>query len=168
MKRPKYGYGLFLHTRDGVAIAEHVGTMPGYTSILKMAPAERFAVILLANQEGVIFEKTLAAAFEAFRKKESVSSLETKPVAMTASEVEALVGVYRNRWPVTLARDQGALFLEQFGQRLSVTRLGPDLYSAQPPGSRPSIPFRVVPGPDGRGELLQMFLWVFKKEKVAP
>jgi hypothetical protein len=49
-----------------------------------------------------------------------------------------------------------------------VTKLGPDLFSAQPPGGRPAIPFRIIAGPDGRGELLQMFLWVFKKEEVVP
>jgi len=166
MKKPKYGYGLFLHTWDGVAIAEHVGTMPGYTSILKMAPDERFAVILLANQEGVTFEKTLSAAFSSFRKNEAASPPETKPVTMTESGMEACVGVYRNRWPVAIAHQEGALFLEQFGARMPVTKLGPDLFSAQPPGGRPAIPFRIIAGPDG--ELLQMFLWVFKREEVVP
>jgi hypothetical protein len=115
-----------------------------------------------------MFEKTIAAAFASFRKEERVSSPEAKPVAMAEPEMEAVVGVYRNRWPVTLAREAGALVLEQFGTRFSVTRIGPDLYSAKPPGERPPIPFRLIAGPDGRGELLQMFLWVFKKEKVAP
>jgi CubicO group peptidase (beta-lactamase class C family) len=168
MRKPKYGYGLFLHTRDGVAVAEHVGTMPGYTSILKMAPEESFAVVLLANQEGVMFEKTIAAAFASFHKKEEASPPQAKTVAMTEPEMEAAVGVYRNRWPVTLGREAGALFLEQFGARFEVARVGPDLYSAKPPGDRPPIPFRLIAGSDGRGELLQMFLWVFKKEKVAP
>lgn len=168
MKKPKYGYGLFLHTWDGVRIAEHVGTMPGYTSILKMAPDERFAVILLANQEGVMFEKTLSAAFASFRKEASPPPSETNPVAMTESEMEALVGVYRNRWPVKIQHEEGALFLEQFGGRLSVEKLGPDLYSAQAPGGRPPIPFRILAGSDGKGELLQMFLWIFNKEKAVP
>jgi hypothetical protein len=142
--------------------------MPGYTSILKMAPEESFAVVLLANQEGVMFEKTIAAAFASFHKKEEASPPQAKTVAMTEPEMEAAVGVYRNRWPVTLGREAGALFLEQFGARFEVARVGPDLYSAKPPGDRPPIPFRLIAGSDGRGELLQMFLWVFKKEKVAP
>ncbi len=168
MKQPKYGYGLFLHTQDGVAIAEHAGTMPGYTSILKMAPDERFAVILLANQEGVMFEKALSAAFSSFRKQEAAAPSKTTPFPMTQTEMEACVGVYRNRWPVAILHQDGALFLEQFGARLPVTKLGADLLSAQPPGGRAAIPFRLIVGPDGRGELLQMFLWVFKKEKVVP
>jgi CubicO group peptidase (beta-lactamase class C family) len=168
MKRPRYGYGLFLHTWDGVELAEHVGTMPGFTSILKMAPDERFAVILLANQEGVMFEKTLAAAFSPFRKEKAATAPDPTSVPITESEMEASVGVYRNRWPVTIARQDGALVLEQFGGRLPVTWLGGDLFSAQPPGGRPAIPFRLIAGADGRRELLQMFLWVFKKDEVAP
>ena len=168
MKRPRYGYGLFLHTGDGVALAEHVGTMPGFTSILKMATEERFAVILLANQEGVMFEKTLAAAFSSFGKVAASTTPEPKSVPMTESEMETVTGVYRNRWPVTIVHQEGALFLEQFGGRFPVTRLGGDLFSAEPPDGRRAIPFRLVAGADGKGELLQMFLWVFKKEEVAP
>ena len=168
MNRPRYGYGLFLHTWDGVALAEHVGTMPGFTSILKMAPDERFAVILLANQEGVMFEKTLAAAFSSFRKEAVSTTPEPTSVPMMKSEMEAVTGVYRNRWPVTIVHQEGALFLEQFGGRFPVTRLVGDLFAAQPPGGRRAIPFRLVAGADGKGELLQMFLWVFKKEEVAP
>lgn len=168
MKRPRYGYGLFLHTWDGVSIAEHVGTMPGFTSILKMAPKDRFAVILLANQEGVMFEKTLAAAFSSLRKEEASTPPEPTTVPMTESEMKAVTGVYSNRWPVTIVHQDDALFLEQFGGRFPVTRLAVDLFSAQPPGGRPAIPFRLIAGASGRGELLQMFLWVFRKEEVAP
>jgi CubicO group peptidase (beta-lactamase class C family) len=167
MKRPRYGYGLFLHTWDGVAIAEHAGTMPGFTSILKIAPEERFAVILLANREGLRFEKTLAAAFSPFLKKGAPAGT-PEPLPMTDSEMDALTGVYRNRWPVTLVREDGALLLEQFGGRFPVSKRGDDLFAAEPGGGRPPIPFRIIAGADGRAELLQVFLWIFKKEGAAP
>jgi CubicO group peptidase (beta-lactamase class C family) len=168
MKRPRYGYGLFLHTWEGVSIAEHVGQMPGFTSILKMAPVERFAVILLANREGVTFEKTLAVAFASHRKEGGPAPAAPEPVPMTPAEMEACVGVYRNRWPISIVHQEGALFLEQFGGRMPVAKRGADLFSAQPPGGRPPIPFRILPGADGKGELLQMFLWLFKREGVSP
>ncbi len=167
MKRPRYGYGLFLHTEGGVAIAEHVGSMPGFTSILKMAPDERFAVVLLANREGVTFEKTLAAAFSSFRKEWSTPP-EPAPIPMTASERDAVAGVYRNRWPISIVNEDGALYLEQFGGRSKVTKRGSDLYFAEPAGGRPAIPFRILPGADGKGELLQMYLWLFRKEGAHP
>lgn len=168
MKTPGYGYGLFLHRWDGISIAEHVGTMPGFTSILKMAPAERFAVILLVNQEGQMFEKTLAAAFASLRKKAASMPAAPEPVPMTPADMDACVGVYRNRWPISLVHQEGALFLEQFGGRMPVIKRGADLFEAQPPGGRPAIPFRILPGADGKGDLLQMFLWLFKREGVAP
>jgi CubicO group peptidase (beta-lactamase class C family) len=167
MKRPRYGYGLFLHTEGGVAIAEHVGSMPGFTSILKMAPEERFAIVLLANREGVGFEKTLAAAFSPLWKAEALTLSEPRPIEMTDSERESVTGIYRNRWPIAILHENGALYLEQFGGRLPVTKRGSALYFAEPP-RRPSIPFRILPGADGRGELLQMYLWLFKKEGVHP
>jgi hypothetical protein len=61
-----------------------------------------------------------------------------------------------------------AAFSEDTIERTPVTRRGTDLYLAQPPGDRPAIPFRILPGADGKGELLQMFLWLFKKDEVAP
>jgi CubicO group peptidase (beta-lactamase class C family) len=168
MRKPGYGYGLFLHQRDGVSIAEHVGTMPGFTSILTMAPQERFAVVLLANQEGVQFERTLAAAFSSYRKEVAEPAADAPAVPMTETEMDSLIGVYRNRWPVTLVRDEGGLFLDQFGARFPVTRRGSDLFVAEPPEGRRPIPFRIIPGADGKGELLQLFLWLFKKDEVSP
>jgi CubicO group peptidase (beta-lactamase class C family) len=167
MRKPRYGYGLFLHEQEGVAIAEHVGTMPGFTSILKIAPEERFAVVLLANQEGIRFEKTLGVALSPFKKEGAGAKAEPRPVSMTESEMDSVSGIYRNRWPVTLVRDQGALYLDQFGGHFPVTRLGADQFEARPPGG-PPIPFRILSGSDGKGELLQMFLWLFKKDEVAP
>jgi hypothetical protein len=164
MKRPRYGYGLFLHEWDGVAIAEHAGTMPGFTSILKMAPRERFAVILLANQEGMRFEKTMAAAFAPFRREGAPPVTPEAPRAMTESEMAALAGIYRNRWAVEIVHEKGALYLEQFGARMPVAKTGVDLLEADPGGSGRPIPFRILPGTDGPGELLQVFLWLFRRE----
>ena len=141
--------------------------MPGFTSILKMAPEERFAVILLANREGLRFEKTVTAAFSPFLKKGAPAGT-PEPLPLTDSEMDSLTGVYRNRWPVTLVREGGALLLEQFGGRFPVSKRGDDLFAAEPGGGRPAIPFRIIAGADGRAELLQMFLWIFKKEGAAP
>ncbi len=113
-------------------------------------------------------EKTLAAAFSSLRKEAAPVSAESKAVSMTEAELDAAAGVYRNRWPVALVREDGRLVLEQFGGRLPVTRRGLDAFEAQAPGGGRPIPFRLIPGADGKGELLQMFLWVFKKEQVAP
>ena len=53
-------------------------------------------------------------------------------------------------------------------ERTPVTKRGASLFEAHPPGGRPPIPFRILPGADWKGELLQMFLWLFKREEVAP
>ena len=61
-----------------------------------------------------------------------------------------------------------AAFSRDTIEKTPVTKRGTDLYLAQPPGDRPAIPLRVLPGADGKGQLLQMFLWLFKEEEVAP
>jgi CubicO group peptidase (beta-lactamase class C family) len=171
MKRPRYGYGLFLHDWNGASIAEHAGTMPGFTCIFKMAPAERVAVVLLANQEGVRFEKTMEAAFARFfesgGKPASVAGGEVS-VPMTSSETALLAGTYRNRWPVTLVAREGTLLLQQGNALWPVTRHGAELFSARAPGGARVVPFRLLAGPDGRGELLQMYLWAFRRDEPTP
>jgi CubicO group peptidase (beta-lactamase class C family) len=156
MKHPRYGYGLFLHTEGGVAIAEHVGSMPGFTSILEMAPEERFGVVLLANREGVMFDKTLSAALSSFLQAEAPAAPEPKPIPMTESERQALVGVYKNRWPIAIVHEDGAL--PAIGDAEG-NEAGALFWRSRRPSAIPFESFRA----DGRGEFCRCIL-VFKKE----
>lgn len=170
MKRPRYGYGLFLHEWQGVAIAEHVGTMPGFTSVLKIAPAERFGIVLLANGEAVRFGKTMEAAFAPFFESGTPTSETAEEIAtpLSSTEMALLAGTYRNRWPVTLVAKGGALQLKQGDALWPVGRHTKELFSARAPGGGRVVSFRILTGPDGRGELLQMYLWAFRRDEPTP
>jgi CubicO group peptidase (beta-lactamase class C family) len=171
MKRPHYGYGLFLHEWRGLAIAEHVGTMPGFTSILKMAPSERFGIVLLVNQEGIRFEKTMEAAFAPFvgPSEKPASEIEEEVAApVSATEMALLAGTYRNRWPVTLVAGGGVLQLKQGDALWPVSRHTKELFSARAPGGERVVPFRILTDANGKGELLQMFLWGFRRDEPRP
>jgi CubicO group peptidase (beta-lactamase class C family) len=171
MKHPRYGYGLFLHEWRGLAIAEHAGTMPGFTSVLKMAPSERFGIVLLANQEGIRFQKTMDAAFAAFvdsGAKPGSEIAEEAATPMSVPEMELLAGTYRNRWPVTLVAGNGGLQLKQGDALWPVSRHTKELFSARAPGGARVVPFRILTGPGGKGELVQMFLWAFRRDEPTP
>jgi CubicO group peptidase (beta-lactamase class C family) len=44
-----YGYGLYFSERRGVRWVEHVGLRAGYGSLVRMAPEQRTAVIVMTN-----------------------------------------------------------------------------------------------------------------------
>ena len=62
----RYGYGLLFETRRGVKRVFHTGGRAGYGSILRMAPDEKFAVIVLANRTAAVMSRTADAATSVF------------------------------------------------------------------------------------------------------
>lgn len=60
-----YGYGLTLSTRRGVRWVEHGGSRAGYGSTIRMAPQQKFAVIIVANRSGSGMPKLADAISEA-------------------------------------------------------------------------------------------------------
>lgn len=61
----QYGYGLTLTTRRGVRWVEHGGSRAGYGSTIRMAPDQKFAVIIVANRTGSGMPKLADAISEA-------------------------------------------------------------------------------------------------------
>jgi len=69
----RYGYGLLFETRRGVKRVFHTGGRAGYGSILRMAPDEKFAVIVLANRTAALMGRTADAATAVFVAQGPVS-----------------------------------------------------------------------------------------------
>jgi len=61
---PKYGYGLTIVMRRGVRFVEHGGSRAAYGSFISMAPAERAAIVVVANRTGSSLPKTVMKAAE--------------------------------------------------------------------------------------------------------
>lgn len=59
----EYAYDLFAHDFGGTRMFEHGGTLPGYNAEVRALPAERVAVVVLSNRDGVRLNKTFAEAF---------------------------------------------------------------------------------------------------------
>ncbi|HEX7183084.1 MAG TPA: serine hydrolase [Thermoanaerobaculia bacterium] len=162
----QYGYGLFLHDRYRQRTAFHPGTSPGYTAEIRMVPEQSAAVILLSNLNGARLEKTFSKAFELLLPLEEAPRTPSRPaLTMTEEEMRRYAGTYSNRWDMDVFVRDGKLFLRRFGEELPVTKIGENRFSVHPEGLPNAQEFVIVPGADGRPGYLQMFLWVFKKEK---
>jgi CubicO group peptidase (beta-lactamase class C family) len=57
-----YCYGLFTYKYRGAQVFEHAGSMPGFAALIRLVPAERFAVVILSNNEAPGFGKTAEKA----------------------------------------------------------------------------------------------------------
>ncbi len=90
----EYGYGLFLHTERGVAVVEHAGGILGFTSLYKMVPEHRFAVIILANRGGAIFTETAAQAMELLLPMEALPTQTDQLIMLDEEAMRDYVGAY--------------------------------------------------------------------------
>ncbi len=128
-----YGYGLTIREHRGVRMLEHGGSRMGYGSSIRMAPAERVAVIVTTNRSGATLPATAEKALEMMVKLGERGAPATRAVPAAS----AVVGTYRNG-------DQRVEVVENDGKL--VVRRG----AAETPFSG----FVAVPGADGRVEYL--------------
>lgn len=162
--RGRYGYGLFLQEGRGVPIAFHAGTLPGFSAELRMIPERRAAVIVLSNRDDNRMEKTFTRALDLLLPGVAPAAAEPRrEVPMTADEMRRYVGTYENRWPMEIFVRDGRLVLRRFGTELPITKVGENRFFVQPEGAPQPQEFVIVPGADGRPEILQMFLWAFRR-----
>jgi len=85
-----YGYGLTIHTVRGVPIVEHGGSRSGYGSMIRMAPAQKVGIIILANRSGASLPATMTKISELLLPMGPVNADFTHLVAVPAP------GVYQN------------------------------------------------------------------------
>jgi CubicO group peptidase (beta-lactamase class C family) len=155
-----YGYGLFVDDARPVRVFGHGGQMPGFTALVRLVPARRAALVLLANREGVRFEKTVGRFLDDHAGA-PVAAASPSPIAMTPDEMARYVGTYRNRWSMDVAVVDGRLVLRWAGADRPLTRIGADAFSITGPGG--PVTLRVVESAGGTVEGLQMFVWTFAR-----
>ncbi|MEA2602818.1 MAG: hypothetical protein QOF89_3810 [Acidobacteriota bacterium] len=159
-----YGYGFFLQDDRGLRRAEHGGELPGYGAEIRMFPERRVAVIVLANREGVRFNKTSDKAFDLLlgpKPKEEPSSPPAE-LKMTPEEMADYAGSYVNHFHMDLYVNDGRLFLSRGNDQLPITKIGEHRFRVTPKEGRPQE-FLIVPAAEGRPGYIQMFIWVYRK-----
>jgi CubicO group peptidase (beta-lactamase class C family) len=107
-----YGYGLMNYEMRGLRVIEHGGFSRGYGSMISMAPAERFAVIVVTNKSGETMRRTRMKAMELLLKLKPQTPEEPKTAAALGEAERAnFAGKYVNgpqTWEI-ISRD-GKLF----------------------------------------------------------
>jgi CubicO group peptidase (beta-lactamase class C family) len=146
-----YGYGLEISEFRGIRVVEHGGSRMGYGSFIRMAPAERVAVIVVTNRSGGYLPGTIDRACEALLPLHPAE--ETKPPAPLPIAVEDLArhaGLYRNgaQNMEIVARD-GRLFLTRGGRDIGLVKRGAARYGIESAGPAELV---MVAGPDGQTE----------------
>jgi CubicO group peptidase (beta-lactamase class C family) len=164
----RYAYGLFVsRLGDGSRVLWHDGFLHGYSALIQVRPMTHRGFALVANASGVDLAQltdTLAALL-GWPTRAAVPVAE--PVGdsvVTEVEGAALVGDYRNRWPVQIRWRDGALILVQWGVEFSLRRSSEGGWLALPPGGR-GPPLRVTAGPStgGRVAWVSNTLWAYPR-----
>ena len=167
----RYGYGMFLDTLRGYESAWHPGSMPGFSTLVRMLPSKRVGVVLIANRDEVRLDRIAEAALEDALRPLGVPFSASPPIAAKlpapAPDVRLAdyVGTYSNRFSIELSLKNGALVLRRFGAELPVVPLGSNLFAVQAPGAPTVDRFRIVPATVNRPAYAEMFLWTFPRTK---
>jgi hypothetical protein len=145
-----YSYGLQVSTFRGINTVAHGGSRSGYGSVIRMAPQQRFGVIVLANRTGVSLNRTATKAMEMLLPLDSTTAETGRaPMTMTAAEMKAIAGTYsQSTRTMTITLRDGRLFLMQGKRESPLEKVGANEF--QSGDGR----FVAVPGGDGRIEYL--------------
>lgn len=159
-----YGFGLIVAEDRGVQIFQHGGFSRGYGSMIVMAPAQRFAVIVVTNRSGSTLPKTVEAATGLFLPFEPPPGGVAGGVPQPkGEELAAYVGVYEHapsKWEVFVK--DGKLFLRADGEEHQLVRVGGERFSIS---GREGEEVVFVPSPGGRFD--HIFLGLYSARRVS-
>lgn len=157
-----YGYGLMIARDRGVLIYEHGGTLPGFSSILRIAPERRLGIAILTNLDNAPLRRIAqVVTTKALGLPDAPPPARQEP-AVTAAEMKPLLGRYENRGTAELAiRGGEVVLLLDDGPPLTVTRVGVNRYLARPKPGAPGPEFVVQPPTNGAPGYLHLGLWAY-------
>lgn len=153
----RYGYGLRSGEFRGVKTVSHGGSRAGYGSFIRFAPAERVAIITLANLTGQQMARTQEKAASLLLPVTAVPQRPAEVLPLSEPEMRRCAGVYGNgEVRRELLLKNGRLYLRQNRREVPVARTGVGRFRTQPPNGGPGAEFVLVEGKDGNIEFLHM------------
>jgi CubicO group peptidase (beta-lactamase class C family) len=148
-----YGYGLDLSTSRGVHWVQHGGSRAGYGSTIRMAPEQKFAVIIVANRSGSGMPKLADAISEAMLSLDPKSRVEAATHPLDAGELRRCAGVYANGGSrVVLEAGGGVVKASMDGTTARFTRAGEKFLLGD------GQPSKLVLAPDSNGRIEFVFV----------
>lgn len=160
-----YAYGLTTFRYRGVEFVAHGGFSRGYGSMIQMAPARKFAVIVLTNKSGETMRRTLNKASElGLDLKPDQPEKRKAPPVLSVAQLAEYVGTYKGSttWEVYLK--EGKLFVKNEGTEYFLTAKGERKFSF---GSENENELVFVAGKSGRIEFVFSELYSAKRVKPA-
>jgi len=157
-----YGYGVMHFEDRGVRMVMHGGFSRGYGSMIQMAPAQRFAVIVVANTSGQTLPRTCEVIKKMFLRRGPEVIVKKERVALAAGDARKFAGVYVNSgqsWEIV--ERAGQLALKADGEEVALTRTGEWRLSF---GEQLEHDVAFVAGPDGRAEYVFTGLYAGRRE----
>lgn len=148
----RYGYGLLVFEHRGVRMVMHGGFSRGYGSMIQIAPAHGFAVIVVTNSSGQTLPRTTEKAQALFLPRTAEVTPPKPPLALTRDDHRRLAGTYVNgaqRWELRSVGDR--LVLVDGATEVPLTKTGEWRLSF---GDTLENDLALVPGADGRAEYL--------------
>jgi CubicO group peptidase (beta-lactamase class C family) len=150
----QYGYGFFLETYHGVPTVWHGGDMPGFTAMMRIMPAEKLALIVLANRQGLRPDPILDALLDV-KPPPAVSQ---HAIAMPPEEMQSYVGHYSNRFTVDVFIRDGKLFIRRPDGEKALEKIAEHRFTTDPERKFRPAELEIYP------TYLSMWVWAFAKE----
>lgn len=146
-----YGLGMRITQYRGHREVGHFGGGVGYGAIVRLLPDQRTGVIIIANRNNALLNRTADAVLDALLTEDTLpvvtAAAPDVPVRLSDAEARALVGRYRNAGDEMLVLSmQGGELVLQDETALRVERVGPRTVAALAPNGAVVLRFVVVPG----------------------
>jgi len=161
----QYGYGLMIARDRGMLFWEHGGTLPGYSSILRIAPERRLGIAILANLDNAPLRRIAQVAMA-----KALSLPELQPPArqespVTPDQMQSLLGRYVNRGSAELLVKDGRVMLSlDDSPPFAVSRIGENRYLARPKPDIAGPEFVLQPATKTAPAYLHFALWAYAKK----
>jgi CubicO group peptidase (beta-lactamase class C family) len=160
-----YGYGLMIVRDRGVLVYEHGGTLPGFASILRLAPERSLGIAILSNLDDAPLRRIAQNVVTKALALGDAPPPARKETAVTPAEINAFLGNYRNRGTAQLREQSGKVVLIlDAGPPMVVSRLDANRYLARPKPDIVGPEFVLQPARGSAPAYLHFALWAYTRE----
>jgi CubicO group peptidase (beta-lactamase class C family) len=162
----QYGHGMMIARDREVLMYEHGGTMPGFSSILRIAPGRRLGIAVLTNVENAPLRRLAQNVMAKVLGLPAATPPVRDERAVTAEEMKPFIGMFRNHGTAEIAvADTGVTLSLDGGPAMAVTRIGDDRFLARPKPDVAGPEFVLKPATSGTPAYLHFALWAYAKDK---
>lgn len=160
-----YGYGLMIARDRGMLFYEHGGTLPGFSSILRVAPERRLGIAILANLDNAPLRRIAQVVMAKALSLPDLAPPARQESPATPDEMKPLLGRYVNRGSAELLVRDGQVMLSlDDSPPFAVTRIGENRYLARPKPDIAGPEFVLQPATKDAPPYLHFALWAYVKE----